>query len=42
VIECFSLQADIKPIKIAEAKAALSGEDPMDLAQSLMDTSKNH
>jgi hypothetical protein len=37
VVECFNSKADVNPIKIAQTKASLTNEDPMDLAQVLMD-----
>ena len=37
VVDCFDTKGDIKPIKIAQEKADGEEQDPMDLAQQLMD-----
>ena len=37
VVDCFDTKGDIKPIKIAQEKAESDAQDPMDLAQQLMD-----
>ena len=37
VVDCFDTKGDIKPIKIAQEKADSEEQDPMDLAQQLMD-----